>query len=302
MNRKEAKNVLVTGGSGFLGSHIADQLSESGYKVTITDLVKSQWKRDDQEMVTGDINDGSFVKEIMKGKDVVYHLAALADVNVARTHPVETARTNVLGTVNLLDHAIKENVNRVMFASTVYVYSTAGGFYRCSKQACENYIEEFHRMYGLDYTILRYGSLYGPRADESNGVYRILKRAMTEGMLKHPGYPHDRREYIHVKDAAKLSVDALSEKYKNIHLVLTGNDTLKIQDLFYMISEMLDQDLEQIFEEVEKDGHYRITPYTFTPKVGKKLTTPEYVDMGQGMLQVIEEIYARVNKHSKENE
>lgn len=291
---KKITNVLVTGGAGFLGSHIADHLSDCGYKVTITDRVASRWKRDDQEMIIGDITDNEFIRKVVKSQDIIYHLAALADVNAARTNPVETARTNVFGTVNLLEHAVRENIKRIMFASTVYVYSSAGGFYRCSKQACENYIEEFHRMYGLDYTILRYGSLYGPRTDESNGVYRILKRAMTEGILRHPGYPHDRREYIHVKDAAKLSAEALSDNYKNTHLVLTGNDTLKIQDLFYMISEMLEKDFEQIFEEVEKnDSHYRVTPYTYTPKVGKKLTTPEYVDMGQGMLQVIEEIHAQ---------
>lgn len=291
--------ILVTGGAGFLGSHISDELSDRGYEVTVADLVESKWIRDDQKMAVGDITDDNYVREIVKDKDVIYHLAALADVNEARTDPVETARTNVLGTVKLLKHCVDASVKRIMFASTVYVYSSEGGFYRCSKQACENYIEEFHRMYDLNYSILRYGSLYGPRADEANGVYRFLKHAMTEGVLRHPGYPNDRREYIHVKDAAKLSVDVLNEKYKNTHLILTGNDTLKIRDLFYMISEILNRDITQIFEEQGRvDGHYRITPYTFTPKVGKKLTTPEYVDMGQGMLQVIEEIYETVIKKS----
>src|SRR5690625_6572915 len=86
-----------------------------------------------------------------------------------------------MGTVQLLNSAVRNNIERLVFASTVYVYSREGGFYRCSKQACENYIEEFRCMYGLNYTILRYGSLYGPRADESNGIYRLLKEALTKG-------------------------------------------------------------------------------------------------------------------------
>ncbi|WP_234571680.1 NAD-dependent epimerase/dehydratase family protein [Rhodohalobacter sp. 614A] len=289
-------NVLVTGGAGFLGSHISDELSDRGHNVTITDLEESKWIRDDQEMAVGDITDNDFLEQVMEGKDVVYHLAALADLNAAKTRPVETAKINVLGTVNLLDMAVKKGVKRVVFASSVYVYSREGGFYRCSKQACENYIEEFNNIYDLDYTILRYGSLYGPRTDESNGVYRLLKQAMEQSEVQHRGAPEDKREYIHVLDAAKLSVDILDDEFKNTHVVITGNDVLRIEDLFYMFSEILGKNIHQTYIEGEEwDGHYRVTPYTFTPKTGKKLTTPHYVDMGQGILQVIEDIYRKIN-------
>lgn len=293
-------NVLVTGGSGFLGSHISDELSERGHHVTVTDLVDSPWIREDQEMIVGDITDNDFLNKVLKGKDVVYHLAALADLNAAKDRPIDTVNTNVLGTVNLLDKAVKQEVKRVVFASSVYVYSREGGFYRCSKQACENYIEEFNNVYDLDYTILRYGSLYGPRADEANGVYRLLKQAMEVGKVQHRGSPQDKREYIHVLDAAKLSVDILDEQFKNTHVVITGNDVLKIEDLFFMFSEILGKEIQQKYIEGEEwDGHYRVTPYTFTPKTGKKLTTTHYVDMGQGILQVIEEIYQELN-HSNQ--
>jgi UDP-glucose 4-epimerase len=294
-----SKNVLVTGASGFLGSHIADELSKRGYRVTLTDIVSSEWKQENQEEKTGDINDKDFLDEIIKGQDIIYHLAALADLNAAKTRPVETARTNVLGTVQLLDKAEEHNIERIMFASSVYVYSREGGFYRCSKQACENYIEEFQKVYGLNYTILRYGSLYGPRADEANGVYRLLKQSMESGKVYHKGTPNDKREYIHVKDAAKLSVDAIAPEYNNTHIVLTGNDTLAIEDLFIMFSEILGKKIEQNYISGEKtDGHYRVTPYTFTPKAGKKLTTPHYVDMGQGILQIIEQIYTEKDETS----
>lgn len=294
---KIIKNILVTGGAGFLGSHIADELSDRGYNVTIADLKESPWLKSEQNMILGDLNDPVFVKKIVKNQDAIFHLAALADLNAAKTKPLETVEINISGTVRLLYEAKEAGVKRFMFASTVYVYSREGGFYRCSKQACENYIEEFNRIYNLDYTILRYGSLYGPRADDSNGVYRLLKNAMSSGKVRHNGGPQDKREYIHVKDAAKLSADALKHTYKSSHLVLTGNDTLKIRDLFYMISEILGKEIEQEFSEDRvRDGHYRVTPYAYTPKIGKKLTTNEYVDMGQGLLQVIENIDKQQNE------
>jgi UDP-glucose 4-epimerase len=199
----------------------------------------------------------------------------------------------VVGTVNVLDRCRRARVERFVFASTVYVYSREGGFYRCSKQACETYIEEFQRAYGLDYTILRYGSLYGPRSDERNGVYRLLQQAARGERIRHHGTPEDTREYIHVEDAARLSVDALKEEYANQHLVLTGQHPMRIRDLFTMFAEILGRDVDVDYEDVpdRSNGHYSMTPYSFQPRVGRKLTSNLSVDMGQGILQILEELH-----------
>ena len=168
---------LVTGGAGFLGSHIADALSDRGTEVTVFDLRPSPYLRDGQRMVTGDLLDPGALREAAEGCDSVVHLAALSDLEVASGDPVAATRHNVLGTVQTLEAARQAGAKRFLFASTVYVYSRAGGFYRCSKQAGEAYVEEYGRQHGLGYTILRYGSLYGPRATEANGVYRLLRQA-----------------------------------------------------------------------------------------------------------------------------
>ena len=117
--------------------------------------------------------------------------------------------------VNVLESCRLNNVTRFLFASSVYVHSREGGFYRCSKQASEAYIEEYKRIYGLNYTILRYGSLYGPRTDNSNGLYRIINSALKNGVISYEGHPESMREYIHVEDAAIASVDAISDDFKN---------------------------------------------------------------------------------------
>lgn len=286
------KRILVTGGSGFLGSHIADELSNLGHQVTILDLKKSNFLRDDQQMIIGDITDSSFTEYTLKNFDIVYHLAALADLNAAQNKPSDTVRINILGTINLLEAAQKNKIERFVFGSSVYVYSREGGFYRCSKQACENYIEEFQARFGMSYTILRFGSLYGPRADESNGVYRLLRQFMQGNEMEYSGKSSDKRDYIHVYDAAKLSAQILADEYENKHLVLTGNDKLTISELFKTFEEILNKkvSVKYLGDEGKGNGHYNITPYAYTPKVGKKIISNEYVDMGQGIIQVIEQI------------
>lgn len=285
--------VLVTGGAGFLGSHIADTLTAAGYAVTIFDQRPSPYRHPEQQMVVADMLDETAVRDAVAGCQAIFHLAALADLNAASRRPQRTAELNIMGTLNFLEAAREAGVSRFMFASTVYVYSRAGGFYRCSKQACETFIEEYQRQYGLDYTILRYGSLYGPRADASNGVYRLLLQAATEGTIAHNGLPEDSREYIHVEDAARLSVAALAERYANQHLVLTGHHPIRLRDLFTMFGEILGRELAVDYTAVagEQNNHYQVTPYAFHPRVGRKLTTNYYVDMGQGLLQMLEQLY-----------
>jgi UDP-glucose 4-epimerase len=197
----------------------------------------------------------------------------------------------------LLEAARVNGIKRFVFGSTVYVYSREGGFYRCSKQACENYVEEFQKRYGLDYTILRYGSLYGPRTDMANGLYRLLKTYMEQDKMEHSGSSTDQRDYIHVYDAARLSAGILDAQYANKQYILTGNDRLQLADLYKMFGEILNKKVEVRFlgDEGKGNGHYNITPYAYTPKIGHKLVSNEYVDMGQGLIQVIEEIASQNN-------
>jgi UDP-glucose 4-epimerase len=282
---------VVTGGAGFLGSHLADELAGRGHRVTIFDRMPAADLPADRKQVVGSLEDFDLLCRTIEGADYVYHYAALSDLNKARELPRETVQANVAGTVNVLEAARRAGVKRFVFSSTIYVYSSEGSFYRASKQACEAYIEEYQRRYGLDYTILRFGSLYGPRADESNGLYRLLRQAAREGKIRYFGEPEDSREYIHVADAARLSVDILAPEYANQHLVITGHYPMRARDLFTMFSEILGRELKVEYAEPEiPDGHYRITPYHFHPRAGRKLTSNLYVDFGQGILQVLEQI------------
>lgn len=284
--------VTVIGGSGFLGSHVADQLSEAGHDVCIFDRKESPWLRVDQTMITGDLLDMESLEKAIKGSDIVYHFAALADLNDALDKPLETVKINVLGTVQALEISRRYGIKRFMYASTVYVYSKEGGFYRCSKQASEHYVEEYARVFGLNYTILRYGSLFGPRSDESNGLFRIVRDALKDKCIRISKVSPDAiREYIHVEDAAKASVAALSDEFRNESLVLTGHEPMSVSDFYKMLAEILGYSIDDVtFVDSEKSGHYVRTPYSYQPKLGRKYTPPVHVDLGQGLIQLIDEI------------
>lgn len=288
-------NVLVTGGSGFIGSHVADALSDAGYSVTILDARPSPYLRHDQEMVVGDILDDSLLEKVTAHQSVVYHFAGIADIDECARKPVSVAQYNILGTVKLLEACRKAGVNRFVFASSAYVYSDSGYFYRSSKQACESFIENFHELYGLEYTCLRYGSLYGDRADDRNSIYRLIRQAMAEGKITYHGTGDEIREYIHVRDAADISVKILSPEFANQHILLTGAEKMRYRDLLEMIREMLGNRIEIDVLPSDRKAHYRVTPYNFSPRLGKKMLINPHIDMGQGLLRCMAEIYEAVH-------
>jgi UDP-glucose 4-epimerase len=292
---------VVFGGSGFLGSHVADALTNANYNVTIFDLHKSKYLQKNQKMVSGSILNEDSVKKVVKGADVVYNFAAIADMDIANNKPIETVKHNILGNTIILEACRLHKIKRFVFASTLYVYSDVGAFYRSSKQACELIIENYSELFNVPYTILRYGSLYGPRSDETNYIYQILKQAVTEGKITSFGMGEDIREYIHVDDAARYSVEILSKEFQNQNIIITGNQPMRRKDLLIMIKEIFRNKIELEFSSKEYKYHYEITPYSFSPKIAKKIVGKYYLDMGQGLLQCIDEIYKKYHPHKQIN-
>jgi UDP-glucose 4-epimerase len=282
---------VVFGGSGFLGSHVCDELTRAGYRVRVCDLTPSPFLQPGQEMVLCDILDREAVARAVDGADHVYNFAGLADIDEARDNPIRTLELNVMGNAHILEACKTAGVGRYVFASTVYVYSEKGSFYRASKQASERVIEAYHERYGVQYTILRYGSLYGRRADMRNGIYRILHSAMTQGHVTYSGTGDEQREYIHVRDAARLSVRILDAQYANQHVILTGPYPYKVRDLMDMVREIMGNRPDIRFLNKPLGGHYKITPYAFLPRLGTKLVGESYTDMGQGLLDCLAEMH-----------
>lgn len=284
------KNIVVFGGSGFLGSHVCDELSKCGHNVTVFDKHSSKYLKLNQRMVVGDILNKNAVDQAIKNQDIVFHLAAIADLHQAKLNPGVTAETNIIGTLNILSACKKYKIKRVMFSSTVYVYSNHGSFYRVSKQSCELFLEAYSKEFELDYTILRYGSLYGSRSNKFNFIRNIIKEALTSGTMTRKGNGEETRAYINIMDAARASVDALDKKYKNTCLMITGSQSIKVKEMMEIINEIFSNKLKINFIKGKNDGHYTNTPYVFKPNVAKKIQLSEYYELGQGLLENIYEI------------
>ena len=282
--------VIVFGGSGFLGSHVADALTDNGYDVTIFDTIESPWLRDSQKMVIGDILDFNSLNTLLENVFAVYNFAAIADLNEAIDKPIETVKINILGNVNILEACKNNNVKKFIYASSVYVNSREGGFYKCSKNASEDYVVEYGLKYGLEYTILRYGSLYGPRSDDHNGLFRIVKKALDSNKIIYSGSKETIRQYIHVQDAAKASVEALANEFNKEILILSGQESMKVYDVLKMLAEILGDNYTVEFNDDHQIGHYIRSPYALKNNIGKKFIPNIYTDLGQGLLELINNI------------
>ena len=288
--------VVVIGGAGFMGSHTADRLSDCGFKVTIFDNQLSPWLRDDQNMVIGDILDRDAVNTVVRGAKYLYHFAGIADIAEAKERPFDTINLNVMGTTVALEAAVNSGVERFIYASTMYVYSPYGSFYRASKQATETIIEAYRERFKLDFTHLRYGSLYGPRSQAWNGLRRYVSQVIREGKLDYHGTGKERREYIHVYDAARLSVNILDEIHKNKAITVTGHQVLNSKELIDLIFEIAGIERNVVFsQDNSSNDHYVMTPYRYTPKQAKKIVPDEFVDLGQGVLEIIEDVHQELN-------
>ena len=291
------KKVVVFGGSGFLGSYVADELVGRGYEVVVADIEKSRFISDGQKFVVCDIMHDKEVNNVVADAEVVYNFAGVSDLDESQQLPRKTIELNVIGNINILEACITSGVSRFVYASSAYAFSNKGSFYGISKLASEKVIEEYSKLFGLSFTIIRYGSLYGERADQHNGIYRHLREAIEKQVIEYRGNGAEVREYIHAADAAKLSVDIISsDEFINQHTILTGVERLQIRDVFRMIQEILHDDIKIKFLDEPGGAHYNVTPYSHYPSLARKLVSNSFIDFGQGLVFCIKHIEDEIQK------
>ena len=283
---------IVTGISGFLGRNLAEALVDEGYLVTGVDCQESHFSNPAITFLRADIRDFQPLVEYFSGAKEVFHCAALSDIEACALDPTAAVEVNVIGTLNALKAAHAARVERFLLASSLYALSSKGSVYRTTKAASENLVLDFANEYGLAYTILRFGSLYGPGSSPGNAIKRILSQAITTGTVQYWGDGSELREFIHIRDAAYLSVLAKQSRFENTTLHLVGNEKLTTRQLLSMVSEMLGGNLSISYEAQPIKGRYHMTPYTFRShsNIGQRLYSDTYVDFGVGLIEVMHEI------------
>ena len=245
------EKVLVTGGAGFIGSHIVDALLKKGFEVKVIDNLDTgslanlahHRNNKDLDFVRGDIQDFGLVKEAMKDVEAVFHEAALASVTRSVKNPIATNDINVGGTLNLLKASCDSDVKRFIFASSAAVYGETDGPlkkedmspnpispYGASKLAAEKYIQVFHRLHGLETFCLRYFNVYGPRQNvDIDGCYGGAISIFTNRILS--GLPpiiygdgEQTRDFVYVEDVAEANVLALNNMDVSEGIFNIGSD------------------------------------------------------------------------------
>jgi len=241
--------ILVTGGAGFIGSHIVDKLVENGYNVRVFDKVKP--RRDDVEWFKGDLLDEKSVLEACRDVEAIFHLAAIADVNVALSHFDVCLMVNEMGTMNFLKSATAQEVQRIILASTTWIYGRTQGvvteetpvplpehIYTKTKIGQEQLLHSWHLHHNLPYTILRYDIPYGPRMRSNMAISIFVRKAMRGEPITVFGDGSQGRCWIYIEDLAEGNVAALTESAKNEIINLAGTEFVSIGQIAGNVKEI----------------------------------------------------------------
>jgi UDP-glucose 4-epimerase len=257
--------VLVTGGSGFIGSHVVDKLRARGHDPVIYDLRPSPWHLDPAhpvDTVLGSITDREALERALHSCDAVAHLAAVADVNDVHASPEDAERVNARGTVAVLEAARRAGVKRIVYASTIWVYSDCkedavdedtllpapSHLYTSTKLAGELYCKAYQELYGIDYTILRFGIPYGPRAREAAVVPAFVGKALRGEPLTLAGDGSQSRRFVYVEDLADGVALGLDEVATNRVYNLASDENVTIKQIAENVKAQLG-DVEIVYTE-----------------------------------------------------
>lgn len=261
----ENKNIVITGGCGFIGSHIVDELIEKN-KITIIDNLSSgkleNLKNPNHENLTIIKEDlfNADLDEILRNKDYVFHLAALVSVPGSVEEPLKYNGTNIDATLKLLMACKNNGIKKIVFSSSSAVYGENLNMplkedenpmpcspYAAQKASCELYLKSFYESYGLNYVALRYFNVFGPKQDE-NSPYAAVIPKFISAILKGEspviyGDGEQSRDFIYVKEIAKANIAACESDYNGVVNVALGK-SMTINQLFEIIRDVLDSDID----------------------------------------------------------
>jgi len=274
---KGFSKVLVTGGAGFIGSHLVDELVGRGYRVVVLDSFRSgrmenlsqHLESDDFNLVCGDVRDRRVVKGAMDGVEAVVHLAALIDVEESVNNPIETHDVNVNGTLNVLEEAAGRDVERFVYASSTAVYGEVNPLpinedcplepmspYAASKASAECYCRAFCRSYGLGTIMLRYFNVYGRRQQHnpySGVIAKFLNNALVGDPLVVYGDGEQTRDFIYIDDVVDATMLALESGnlVDETFNICTGKP-ITINELAQIVKEVTGRSLQITYDKPRK--------------------------------------------------
>lgn len=292
------KNILITGGLGFIGSHIADEVIGNN-EVTILDNLSTgninNIKTTDDEnlrIIEEDIRNTN-LDDLTYDIDYIFHLAAMGSVPLSVDKPVECCDINLNATIKLLKSAVDNDVKKVIFSSSSSVYGQNRNMplketerpmptspYASSKASCELYLKSFYDSYGLNYTSLRYFNVFGPRQDKNSQYAAVIPNfigTLLEG--KQPeiyGDGEQTRDFVFVRDVAKANIAACKSDYNGIVNIASG-EKITINQLYEIVKKTLNSDLEpKYLPERQGDIKHSLADVKNMEKINFKIDSADF--------------------------
>lgn len=284
--------IIIVGGAGFVGLNIAKFFLKKNYNVTIIDKKKIHLNFKNLQYINCDIESIEKIERVIEKDDIIFYFADIADINEAKLKPMLTIRQNILNLSTFLDSIKHKKIKRFIYGSSLYVYSSCGSIYRATKQSAEILIETFSDLYNLNFTFVRFGSLYGKGSQSWNGMNKFISQVINKGYIEYSGNGKEVREYINIEDAARMSAEiAMDKKFNNKAVCLSAQQSITIDQLFTLIFEIFGKKKKiKYLNKKNLDDHYGFTPYRYHPKPSTKIISNSMKDLGEGILETISEI------------
>jgi len=265
--------ILVTGGSGFIGSHLVDVLMEQQHEVVIYDLVAPRFNQPCKNII-GDVNDLELLTKSTKGLEIIYHLAAEANVNRFYDNPLISNINTSNSTLNVLECARRNNIGRVLLASTEWIYGSIEGneneqiteetpyaqnpdhLYTSSKISSELFCKNYNRLYGVNFTIMRYGIPFGERARQETVTPIFINKILKNEEITIHGDGSQTRQFIYVRDLAEGNASCINPEGENQIFNINGRKKIGVIDIVRTLEEILRKKAKIKFIE-DRKGNFK---------------------------------------------
>ena len=306
------KNILVTGGLGFIGSHIVDELIENNSVIIIDNKSTGKienLKTPDHPNLTileKDINDID-LENVLSDIDYVFHLAAMASVPLSIDNPIECNKVNVDATIKLLNACKINNVKKIVFSSSAAVYGDNKNLpiketepllpnspYAASKACCELYLKAFYNSYSINYTILRYFNVFGPKQDKNSQYAAVIPNFISSLLEeKQPiiyGDGEQTRDFVFIKDVVDANIAACESNFNGVVNVASGKE-ITINELYKVICEILEMDVDIKYLPARKgDIKHSVADVTNLKKINCEIDFNEFNNQLKQTVQWFEKI------------
>ena len=301
--------IIVTGGSGFIGSHVVDVLTDQVHDVVIYDLEMPRYGQS-CAFVRGDVRDVDRMVQVMEQGDIVYHLAAEANVNRFYESPLYSNDITANGTLAVLEAARRAKAARVILASTEWVYGSlpeAGGdsitedtpcagnpdhLYTSSKIASEMFCRNYHALYGVNYTVMRYGIPFGERARPETVTPIFIGRILRGEPITIHGDGSQSRQFIYVKDLARGNAACARSAAENQVFNINGKTRISVLQIVQTLEKILGKKAELEFVE-DRKGNFK-GRFISSEKAGRVLGWTPDLEYEEAMKSYVE-WFKRVN-------